>query len=99
MSNPISDRERDKLFGLDPLGLDGPVKRYSDSHQLGPISLDQLNAKINADGAKVTVSFNKHINTKTRAGVYISVQRGLSVTVYFVGRDLVNATDIIEQVG
>lgn len=28
MSNPLSDRERDKLFGRDPLGLDGPPKGY-----------------------------------------------------------------------
>lgn len=28
MTNPIQDRERDRLFGADPLGLDGPPKGY-----------------------------------------------------------------------
>jgi len=30
MTNPISDRERDRLFGTDPLGLDGPTVTYQD---------------------------------------------------------------------
>lgn len=33
MTNPLSDRERDKLFGYDPLGLDGPPKPYSEPAQ------------------------------------------------------------------
>lgn len=28
MTNPIGDRERDRLFGADPLGLDGPPRPY-----------------------------------------------------------------------
>jgi len=30
MTNPLMDRERDKLFGADPIGLDGPVVTYQD---------------------------------------------------------------------
>ena len=33
MTNPLMDRERDKLFGADPLGLDGPVVTYQDLAQ------------------------------------------------------------------
>lgn len=38
MSNPISDRERDKLFGKDPLGLDGPPNGWDT-----PVQVQVLN--------------------------------------------------------
>lgn len=59
------------------------------------ITINELNDRI-ASADKVVVSFNPGINAKTRAGSYVRTRKGLSSKLYFVGRDLQHATDIVE---
>lgn len=65
-------------------------------------TIDDVNVKIAsaiAKGGKVTVIDGSKANKETRAGCYIYVSIGLSMVIYFVGRDLQSGNEIVEVLG